>query len=166
MTFTLSDDKWSAADEIQNVGFALQRDGIEGAVTVTVFLGQVFAEPCTPDETVELDRSASGLTGWLAAHPELKAAEAIEAAIGGQPALQLDVTADVPPSCAEGPRIWLWVLPVVGDFHLDENEAARFIAADVGDTTMVVVIETFDPGQQAALLEAIQPVLDSMTIEP
>jgi hypothetical protein len=70
----------------------------------------------------------------------------------------------VPPACPDRPRIWLWVLPEAGDFHLDENEAARFIVADVGEHTLVIVEETFEGGDQQALLDGAQPILDSMTV--
>jgi hypothetical protein len=164
--FELAEAGWIGAEDIPETGFALVRPGIEGGVTVTHFPGEVFSEPCSPDATEPIDASAEAFVGWLAAHPELDAAEPEATTLGGHPATQLDVSAAVGEECPDFPRIWLWVLPTVGDFHLDEGEAARFIAADVGETTLVVVIETFDPSQQDALLEASEPLLDSMTVAP
>jgi hypothetical protein len=48
-------------------------------------------------------------------------------------------------SGAPGPWLWLWVLPVVGDFHLNDAEKARFIALDTAPRPVVIVIEAF-PG--------------------
>jgi hypothetical protein len=164
--FEIPGDGWVGVEDVPEAGFALVRSGIEGGVTVTHFDGEVFAEPCTPDAQSSVEASARGFVDWLAAHPELDAADPVDTTLSGQPAIQLDVTADVGAECPETPRIWLWVLPVVGDFHLDEGEAARFIAADVGDTTLVIVIETFDPAQQDDLLEATAPILESLTVTP
>lgn len=155
---------WVGAADIPEAGLWLAPVGVDGGMSLTHFPGEVFADPCRPEPTETTDRSAEAFIGWLAAHPELDAAESFEATLAGRPALQLDVSASVGDTCPESPRIWLWVLPTVGDFHLDEGEAARFIAADIGETTLVVVLETFDPSQQQALLDAAAPVLESMTI--
>lgn len=155
---------WVGAADIPEAGLWLAPAGVDGGMSLTHFPGEVFVDPCSPDATEGIDRSAEAFIGWLAAHPELDAADPVEVTLAGRPALQLDVSASVGDTCPESPRIWLWVLPTVGDFHLDEGEAARFIAADIGETTLVVVLETFDPSQQQALLDAAAPVLESMTI--
>ena len=56
------------------------------------------------------------------------------------------------------------MLKELGDFHLDENEAARIIAADIGDQTFVAVVETFDAADQDAMIERTGAVLDSIKI--
>lgn len=166
ITFTIDEPGWTAFADIPGVGLALSREGIPGGVTITTFDGEVFSQPCSPEETESVEATAAEFVGWLAQHPELNATEPVETTLGGHPAIQLDVTSDVEPECPEAPRIWLWVLPVVGDFHLDENEAARFIVADIDEAPTVVVIESFEAARQPELLEAAQPILDSMTIEP
>ena len=166
ISFTVDAEGWMGSPDIPDVGLALTRQEIRGGVSITTFGGEVFAQPCSPDQTETIDATAAAFVAWLADHPELNATEPVETTLGGHPAVQLDVTSDVDPECPETPRIWLWVLPVVGDFHLNEDEAARFIVADVDDTPTVVVIESFDPARQADLLEAAQPILDSLTITP
>jgi hypothetical protein len=166
ITFRVGEAGWNGLPDLPGAGSALSRDGIEGGMTMTTFGGEVFSEPCSPEQTEPVEATAEAFVAWLGAHPELQAGEPVETTLAGHAALQLDVTSDVAPECPERPRIWLWVLPTVGDFHLDENEAARFIVADIGEQPTVIVIETYDVGQQAALLEATQPILDSMTIEP
>ncbi len=166
ITFTVDAEGWIGFPDIPDVGLALSRQDNPGGVSITTFGGEVFSQPCSPDATETIDATAAGFVAWLADHPELNATAPVETTLGGHPALQLDVTSDVDPACPETPRIWLWVLPVVGDFHVDENEAARFIVADVDDTPTVVVIESFEAARQAELLEAAQPILDSLTITP
>jgi hypothetical protein len=156
--------EWEGAADIPEVGFWLAPAGIDGGLTMTHFPGEVFTDPCSPEGSEAIDRSAEAFIGWLAAHPELDAAEPVEATLAGRPAIQLDVSTVVGEECPENPRLWLWVLPTVGDFHLNEGEAARVIAADIGETTLVAVLETFDPDQQQALLDAAAPVLESMTV--
>jgi hypothetical protein len=157
---------WSGIGDLPGAGSGLYREEIQGGVTFTTFGGEVFSQPCSGEGTEPIEATAAAFIAWLAAHPELQATEPVETTLAGHPALQLDVTSDVAPECPETPRIWLWVLPTVGDFHLDENEAARFIVADIGEQPTVIVIETFDMTQQQALLAAIEPILDSMVIEP
>jgi hypothetical protein len=165
MAFEL-DSGWHGFADIEEVGFALSREGIGGGVSVTNFGGEVFSDPCSPEATEMLEPTAEAFVAWLAEHPELDAADPIEVSLGGQPAIQIDLTSDVGEACPEFPRIWLWVLPVVGDFHLDEDEAARFIVADVGEQTVVVVIETFGMVGHEEHLALAQPIVASMTIEP
>jgi hypothetical protein len=163
--FEVTDAGWFA-DDIPTVGFALSREQIRGGVSLTSFPGEVFTKPCSPAELTSTAGTAQAFIDVIAANPELKATQPKATKLGGHDALQIDVTADVPPECPDSPRIWLWVLPYVGDFHLDEGEAARFITAEVGETTLVLTVETFDPTQQEALLKATDALLATMTIQP
>jgi hypothetical protein len=164
--FEISEPGWSGADDIPDVGLALLKDGIEGGVSITHFDGDVFSEPCSPQGLESIDPSAQSFIAWLVDHPELDAQAPADVTLGGLPAVQVDVSSGVGEECPDGPRVWLWVLPVVGDFHLDEGEAARFVATDAGAETIVVVIEAFDPTDIDALLEATEPILASLTIQP
>lgn len=157
---------WQGAADIEDVGFAVSRPEIAGGVTVTHFGGDVFSDPCSSTASQSLEPTAEAFVGWLTAHPELRAAEPIDTTLGGHPAIRVDLTSDVGTECPDGPRIWLWSLPVVGDFHLNEDEAARFIVADIGGRTIVVVIETFDMTAHEQHLAVAEPVLASMVIEP
>jgi hypothetical protein len=60
-------------------------------------------------------------------------------------------------------RLWLWELAGVTDFHLTDGEAARLIAVDGDEGVIVIIIETFDPTTFDSLVEAAQPVVDSLT---
>lgn len=166
VSFEVKAPGWVGIADVPGAGFGLNRAESEGAISVVPFPGEVFSDPCKDAPVEPLERSADAFINWIAAHPELKATAPVETTLGGHPALQVDVTADVGEPCPDSPRIWLWVLPIVRDFHVDEDEAARFIAADVGGTTVVTVIETFDMTKQADLLAASEPVLESMVITP
>ncbi len=52
---------------------------------------------------------------------------------------------------------------MVGDFHIDEQEVARFIAADIDDKAAVVIVESFAGGDHASLIEAAEPIVSSIT---
>lgn len=166
VSFEVAEPGWVGIPAIPGAGFGLDRAEAAGALFVVPFPGEVFSDPCSPDPVEPLEATAASFIGWIAEHPELDATTPVETTLGGHPALQVDVTSDVGDECPEFPRIWLWVLPEVGDYHLNEDQAARFLATDVGDTTVVVVIETFDIPKQADLLVASEPVLESMTITP
>ncbi|HEY7450905.1 MAG TPA: hypothetical protein VIA02_00110, partial [Candidatus Limnocylindria bacterium] len=42
-----------------------------------------------------------------------------------------------------GGRIWLWTLPVHGDFHFNSDETARVIAVNAESATVILVVEAF-----------------------
>jgi hypothetical protein len=66
----------------------------------------------------------------------------------------VDVTASLPAACQDPPWILLWPLPVVGDFHTDDQTQGRFIAVDVDDLVLVIVLESYAAGDIDQLLEA------------
>lgn len=102
----------------------------------------------------------------LAANPHLAAQEPVPVEIGGHAGLQVDVTASVGEDCIS-PTTYLWALPVVTDFHLDDGEQARIIALDADGRTIVVVIEAYpDVGDYPALLESAMAVVESIEIAP
>jgi hypothetical protein len=161
--FELQDDGWSGDEDLPGIGFAMLRADPAAGVSVVPFTGEVFADACSGEETAEIEASAEGFIAWLADHPELESDKPVEVMLGGQPAHQIDVDAGAGEPC--NPWNWLWVLPEpVNDFHLVEGELARIVAADVGDTTIVVVMESFEPADHPRLLELVAPILESLTI--
>jgi hypothetical protein len=162
MTLTIDSPDWIG--EIRPDGWALSSDTLGGALSVVPFVGRVFSAPCSGDTTTRVARSAASLIKRLRSNGELRVGKPVAARLGGHDAIQVDLTADVPPPCPASPRIWLWVMPESGDFHLDENENARMIAADAGDRTFVAVLETFQGGDQAGLIAATRGILDSLRI--
>ena len=163
------DGGWSGQADIEGAGFALLLDDITGAhgVSVAAFGGEIFTDACDPSQTSTIGTAAADFVEFLRARDGVVAGEPVQLQVGGRPALQVDLTTELPPDCAEGPqRIWLWVLPVVGDFHFNDAETARVIAVDAGSTTVVIVIEAFPDADYDHLLERAMEVVGTMTIEP
>lgn len=75
---------WHGFADIEDVGFALSREGIGGGVSVTNFGGEVFSDPCSSETTEMLAPTAEAFVAWLADHPELDASEPVDVTLGGQ----------------------------------------------------------------------------------
>lgn len=139
-------------------------DSVKGAMSVEPFVGKVFNDPCDASKSVTVPRSAASFIKQIQANAQLKVGKAATTKLAGHDAIQVDLTADVPPACPTKPDIYLWVLPTSGEFHLDENENARVIASDIDGKTFVVVLESLQGGDQAGLITATKPILDSLTV--
>jgi hypothetical protein len=163
------DDRWVAlGGDLPDEGFLLVDEGFhEGrlaGLTVTAYAGEVFADPCDMGSVTALGDGAEAFIGFLADHPALTPTTgATEAEVAEHPAFQIDVTASLPEGC-EGVA-FLWPLPVSEEFHLADGETARFIALDVGDRTLLIVIEAYPDVEWDTFLAHATEVLESMTIE-
>lgn len=167
--FTLDEHDWSGLEDIQNVGFGLfLADVGTHAISVAKFAGEIFTDACSPDATSTIGTTPAEFMSFLAARHGVTASAPVEAQVGGRPALQVDLTTEVDAACmaADNQRIWLWVLPVVGDFHFNDAETARVIAVDAGNATVIIVIEAFPDADYDHLLEHATEVIESMTITP
>jgi hypothetical protein len=167
--FTLDDHDWSGLEDIQDVGFGLfLADVGTHAISVAKFAGEIFTDACSPDATSTIGTTPAEFMAYLAARHGVTAREPVEVQVGGRPALQVDLTTEVDAACmaADNMRIWLWVLPVVGDFHFTDGETARVIAVDGGSATVIIVIEALPDADYDHLLEHATEVIDSMVIEP
>jgi hypothetical protein len=168
--FTLDDHDWSGLADIQDVGFALILADVGGnhAISVAKFAGEIFTDACSPDATSTIGATPAEFMAFLAARHGVTASAPVEVQVGGQAALQVDLTTEVDAACmaADNERIWLWVLPVVGDFHFNDGETARVIAVDGGSATVIIVIEAFPDADYDHLLDHATEVIDSMTIAP
>ncbi len=167
--FTLDEHDWSGLADIQDVGFGLfLADVGTHAISVVKFAGEIFTDACSPDATSTIGTTPAEFMAFLAARHGVTASEPVEVQVGGRPALQVDLTTEVDAACEAtgGGRIWLWVLPVVGDFHFNDAETARVIAVDGGSATVIIVIEAFPDADYDHLLEHALGVLQTMTITP
>ena len=167
--FTLDGHDWSGLADIQDVGFGLFLADVGAhAISVAKFAGEIFTDACSPDATSTVGTSPAEFMAFLAARHGVTASEPVEVQVGGRPALQVDLTTEVDAACmaADNTRIWLWVLPVVGDFHFNDAETARVIAIDAGSATVIIVIEAFADADYDHLLEHATEVIGSMTITP
>ena len=132
--FTLDEHDWSGLEDTPGDGFSIFLADIgEHAISVVSFSGEIFADACSADDTTTVGTTPAEFMAFLAERHGLDvSAEEVE--IGGRPALQVDLTVAVVDPCAEtgAGRIWLWTLPVHGDFHFNDEERARVIAVDGG----------------------------------
>lgn len=166
ITFTVGDG-W-LGQQYGDLGFELVREGggAPQVLSTGPYDGVVYSDVCSGAETKEIGPTAADFLAFLGERPGITArGDATEVTIGGRTGLQIDVdVAD--PGCVSDPpeRLWLWEMAGVTDFHLNVGEAARLVALDGEDGVVVVIIETFDPTTFDALLDAAQPVLDSMAI--
>jgi hypothetical protein len=164
------DDGWTSQGAIPGAGVALIEDTEVGPyVAIVPFDGSVFTDPClTADNAAafgpaptRVDATPEGLLAHLGTHPFLTLTEPVPVEIGGLAGLQVDVTTSVPDDC-DPPWAWLWVLPVVNDYHLTEDVAARVIALDGGDSVVALVSEVAAAGDVAALTDRAMTVFESM----
>jgi len=168
--FTLDEHDWSGLADIQDVGFALFLADVGGGhgVAVASYSGEIFTDACSSEATSTIGASPADFMAFLAARTGVTATAPVEVEVGGRPALQVDLTTEVDAACEAtgGGRIWLWVLPVVGDFHFNDAETARVIAVDGGSATVIIVIEAFPDADYDHLLDHATEVVESMVIRP
>jgi hypothetical protein len=168
--FTLDDHDWSGLADIQDVGFGLFLADVGGnhAISVAPYSGEIFTDACSSEATSTIGATPADYMTFLAARTGVTASDPVEVAVGGRPALQVDLTTEVDAACEAtgGGRIWLWALPVVGDFHFNDGETARVIAVDGGSATVIIVIEAFADADYDHLLDHAMEVVETMVIAP
>jgi hypothetical protein len=176
--FTLDDHDWSGLEDTEGDGFGLSlADVPDAAISVVAFSGEIFTDVCDPDAgTSAVEATPAGvMTMLVGAGPYVLGGGATDPAVfatqvevGGRPALQVDVTTMVDEACAAtgGGRIWLWTLPVHGDFHFTDEETARVIAVDGGSATVVLVAEALPDVEYDHFLEHFTELVETMTITP
>jgi hypothetical protein len=168
--FTLDDHDWSGAEDTEGDGFTLFLADVGGAsISVVSFSGEIFADACDPNAgTEQIEATPAGFMGMLTTRTGVTASAPVEVEVGGQPALQTDLTTSVDAVCETtgGGRIWLWTLPLHGDFHFNADETARVIAVDGGSATVILVAEALPDVEYDHFLEHFMELVDTMTITP
>lgn len=158
LTFDLADDHWTG-DQLDGRYLELVRQlgDAQGVLSVSVFDGQVAADPCTPVIDGQVDVTAAAFAEWLTGSSAL-VASTTPVTLAGNPAMQVDATV-LGIACPNSPFIMLW-----DGFRLFPSEAARIIALEHGDQVIVVSAETIQSTDLPDFLDAAQPVIDSMTM--
>jgi hypothetical protein len=168
--FTLDEHDWSGLADTPGDGFALFLADVRGGhgVSVVSYTGGIFTDACSSEATSTIGTTPADFMAFLAERTGVTATEPVEVEVGGRPALQMDLTTEVDAACeATGMgRIWLWTLPVHGDFHFNDAETARVIAVDGGSATVIIVIEAFPDADYDHLLDHAMEVVETMVIEP
>lgn len=174
VTFSVEEGWDLSGPPIEEVGFDLMYgDSGPAAISVVRFDGIVFGEPCLTDgdvetyivDTLTLDTTPEAFMQRLAENPFLTTSEPVSVIVGGAPGLQVDLTSAIGAEC-DPPVTFLWELPVVGEFHLNDGESARVIALDVGGDVVVVFIEAFPGVDYPPFLEAAMSVVETMDLTP
>jgi hypothetical protein len=168
--FTLDDHDWSGLEDTEGDGFGLYLADVgQHAISVVSFSGEVFSNACDPEAgTLQLEATPAAFMNMLTSRPGVEAGPVTEVEVGGQPALQVDLTTIVEGDCETTGRnrIWLWTLPVHGDFHFNHEETARVIAVNAGSATVILVNEAFPDVEYDHLLEHFTELVETMTITP
>jgi hypothetical protein len=175
ISFSL-DEGWVSDGATEGAGIALIREEPGSPYfAISPFPGQVFPEGCVTDSqdpeaffagATDLEISAAAFIDHVANHPAITAGAPVPVELGGYSGLQLDISGvDVDDSCMP-PWAWLWVLPVVGDYHLNEGEVARIVALDADGQVIVAVMEAFPEADYEAFLARSMGVLESLEIGP
>jgi hypothetical protein len=166
ISFTLTSSDWLADADTPAVGFVLYADdpGGPAAITVAPWAGVVFSDPCAMEPTETIGTAPADLMGVLTALPDVEAEAPTDVTVGGQPALQVNLTVGTP--CADSGGK-LWVFQTAGaTFNLRESTQARFYVVDAGSVTVVIAIEALGDADYDALIQKAEEVLASMLIEP
>jgi hypothetical protein len=175
ITFSIGEG-WVSDGAIEGAGFALVREEAGSPYfAITPFPGQVFPQDCLTDgqdpeaffeAVTDIEVTAASFIDHIASHRAITAAEPVPVELGGYSGLQLDITAvDVDDACMP-PWAWLWWLPAVGDYHLNEGEQARIVALDADGQVIVAVAEAFPDADFEAFLAESMGVLESLEVGP
>lgn len=164
ITFTLVGDGWTGLEDTPGDGFGLFHEAVGGphGISVTTFSGEVFSDVCSPEATEMIGATADDFMRFLATVEGVQRGAPLNQQIGGQPTTGMDLTTESP--CTDPDRMWLWTLPVHGDFHFNDAERVRVYAIDAGSATVVIVIEAFPDADYEVLLEKAEEVIATMTI--
>jgi len=162
--FEVGED-WSGGGDLAGEGFFLldRSQRAPAAMTVTVFPGEVFSDPCSVGPTEPVGAGAADAAEWVTSLDFLDADASASVMVGGREAVQVDVTVTIGDACAD-PVVYLWPLPVSQEFHLNEGEQARFIFVDAGTRTLAYSIAAFPDADWSGFLNRATAVLETMTV--
>ena len=161
-------DGWTADIGGSQDGMQLVRHGaaVQG-LSFNGFSGRVYGSPCAgigASETIEADGAA--FMTYLAARDGVSVAGApTPTTVGGQPALQADLTIGLPSACPdEVGDNFIFGIGDESEFHLQPGETARIWVVDGDGDPIIVVLESFTDDGYAELLPIGDQILASTTI--
>jgi len=167
ISFTLTGADWTADPDTDGVGFALYYEDPAGPVGITVapWAGVVFGDPCGPEPTETIGTTPDDLIGVLTAFDDVVAETPVDVTVGGRPAIQVDLSVGTP--CADaGGKLWVFQSTAGATFNLREGTEARIYVVDAGSVTVVIAAEALGDADFEALLQRVEEILASMTIDP
>ena len=161
ITFNLPDG-WLGRELL--AGFQLLTADQRGAILVTRFRGFVWSDPCVGRRPQAIETEPERLVSWLDEHDHLGVTAARPVTLADRPALQIDLTALVPPDCPVGRFLMLWEVPGAGTLCLAENEKARVVVFSTDDRTIAVVIRGVEADFDSFLARS-EAVLQTVRVE-
>ncbi len=162
LTFTTVTEWFAVQDEIPS--WNLFPPDVAAGLFGFPFTGQVFGDPCDYESAATIGDSPAELMTWLGDRPFLETTAPVAVNYGGADGLQIDLVATtVPAECAEPPWVFVFALPIVGDFHFETGSVGRIVALDVAGETIVFIIEevtepsveVHEPGGFTALAQGV-----------
>jgi hypothetical protein len=171
--FSVDDHGWFGLVDTEGEGFGLYLGDLDigHGIYAVAYAGEYFTDACDPNAgTTKGGAAPADFIAMIAARDGVTATEPVEVTIGGQPGLQVDYTTALPADCSDQPPwIWLWPLPVHGDFHFGDQERGQVTSIDAGSATVNVIVEAWpDVGDEdwEHLIEHAAEVIETMTITP
>lgn len=163
ISFTLAGQGWSGLADFPGEGFALFHDSAgngQYGIWVAPVQGTVWSDVCGPPDTRTIGTSAAEFLAYLSAVEGITAGDPVNLSVGGKPAMQMDLTAASP---CDGPRMWLFVLPVHVAFYFDDGDVVRVWAVETGSGLVAIMVDAPADAYDALLAKAGE-LLATMTI--
>ena len=114
-----------------------------GALTGFPFDGEVFTDPCDFGSAGTIGDSPSDLITWVHERSFLDTSEPIAVSLRRRRRLPARpaTASNVPAECAEAPWVFMFVLPIYGDWHFEPGSTGRLVAMDVDGETILFISE-------------------------
>ena len=162
------DAGWSAELGAGDTGVQLVREGADvQGLSFNEFTGRVFGSPCAGVGASEtIDATPEAFIAYVNERDGILVQSPISSVtVGGQPAVQIDVTVQLPASCPdETGDNFIFGVGDQGEFHLQPGESARVIAVGGEGEPVVIVLESFSEAGYEELLTTAESIFSSMSI--
>jgi hypothetical protein len=143
-------------------GFGLEDPEGIGGLYVFAFSGLVGGGECGYEEQVDIGTGADALIEWLTNHPHLRVVGDVrDVTHAGEPGVQIQLRADLPAECQEGGGYNLIFSPPFDGFYVLQGERVRFIIQEIGEDTVLSIIDDFSGDNMQALLAMLETELDT-----
>lgn len=162
------EDGWRAEVGPSDTGVQLVREGTDvQGLSFNGFTGRVFGSPCAgrgASETV--DATPDAFMTYFAARDGISVQSPPSAVtVGGQPALQVDATVQLPSSCPdETGDNFIFGVGADGEFVLQPGESARMVAVGGDGEPIIIALESSSEAGYRDLLDAATAIFATMSI--
>ena len=160
---------WIAENGGQSISKHANESGHEVGWSV-VIVDRIFADPCGPNETIELGPTADDLVAGLAALPGVEASGPFEVTIGGRMGRHLELTAaaDVDVDACDPPiGLQIWLDRSGNKYFVLGHVPARVYIVDVdGGRFVLVGTSSFNRTAAPADIAEVEGILDSIEFHP